>query len=131
MWCSLFLRSNISSRGKRMKIQFLNSSKSFSNSRAILSLLAVIVLLPSSAFGARAQVTTADVRGTLMDEQGAAIAGADVTITSSNPAYTHAWTSESDGQYTFTNLPLGTYSVHVTHACVKAETQTSMVLHVN
>src|SRR5579859_6423079 len=80
MSCSLFLRSNISSRGKRMKIQFLNSSKSFSNSRAILSLLAVVVLLLSSAFGARAQVTTADVRGTIMDEQGAAIAGADVTI---------------------------------------------------
>jgi len=114
-----------------MKIQFLNSSKSFSNSRAILSLLAVIVLLLSSAFGARAQVTTADVRGTIMDEQGAAIAGADVTITSSNTGYTRSMKSGSDGQYTFTDLPLGTYSVHVTHAGFKAETQTSIVLHVN
>jgi hypothetical protein len=114
-----------------MKIRFLNANESFSNSRVLISLLAVLALVLCSAFSARAQVTSADVRGTIMDEQGAAIAGADVAITSSNTGYTRSMTSASDGQYTFTELPLGTYSIHVTHAGFRGATQTGIVLHVN
>src|SRR5437660_3819235 len=111
-----------------MKIRFSNPNESFSNSRVIISLLAVFVLVLCTAFNARAQVTTADVRGTIMDEQGAAVAGADVTITSSNTGYTRSMKSATDGAYSFTELPLGTYSIHVTHAGFKAETQTGIVL---
>ena len=39
--------------------------------------------------------------------------------------------STADGQYSFTELPLGTYSIHVTHAGFKAATETGIVLHVN
>jgi len=114
-----------------MKIQFLNSNVSFSNSRVNISLLAVVVLVLCSAFSARAQVTTAAIRGTVMDEQGAAIAEADVSFTSSEMGFTRSMKSGSDGQYNFPELPLGTYRVHVTHAGFKAETQTGIVLHVN
>src|SRR6267154_3745309 len=65
---ALFFRANTSSRGKRMKIRFLNAKESFSNSRVIISLLAVLALVLCSAVGARAQVTTAAVRGTVADE---------------------------------------------------------------
>src|ERR1700676_2952716 len=77
---SLFSREYLL-EGKRMKIRFLNTKESFGNLRAVVSLLAVLALALCSAIGARAQVTTADVRGTVTDEQGAAIAGAEVTIT--------------------------------------------------
>jgi len=113
-----------------MKIRFLNVKGLFSNSRTIISLLAVLALFLGSAFTARAQVTSADVRGTIMDEQGGAVAGADVTITNAT-GLTRSTKSGSDGAYSFTELPLGTYSIHVTHAGFKAETQTGIALHVN
>ena len=114
-----------------MKTRFFDVKGSFNNLRVIVSLLAVLVLVLCAAFPARAQVTTADVRGTIMDEQGAAVAGADVSITSSNTGYTRSMKSGTDGGYSFTELPLGTYSIHVTHAGFKAETQTGITLHVN
>src|SRR5713101_10165632 len=128
---ALFFRANTSSRGKRMKIRFFNTKESFGNLRVVVLLLAVLAFVLSCAIGARAQVTTADVRGTIMDEQGAAVAGADVTITSSNTGYTRSMQSGTDGSYSFTELPLGTYSIHVTHSGFKSETQTGIVLHAN
>ena len=114
-----------------MKIQFFNASKSFSNSRAIIALLAVLALILGTAFAARAQVTTADVRGTIMDEQGAAVAGAEVAITNAQAGLSRNTKSGTDGTYSFTELPLGTYNIHVTHPGFKAETQTGVALHVN
>ena len=114
-----------------MKIDRLNLNNAFSKLRSIFAVLAVLALVLSSAFSARAQVTTADVRGTVMDEQGGAVAGADVSITSSNTGYTRSMKSGSDGSFTFTELPLGTYSIHATHDGFKAATQTGIVLHVN
>jgi len=127
---SLFSREYLL-EDKRMKIRFLNTKESSGNLRAVVSLLAVLALVMGSAFAARAQVTTADVRGTVMDEQGAAVAGADVSITSVQTGLTRNTKSGSDGAYSFTELPLGAYSIHVTHAGFKSETQTGIVLHVN
>jgi len=114
-----------------MKIQGLNSSKSLSNSRIIISLLAVFALVLCTAVGARAQITTAAIRGVVMDDQGAAIAGADVTFTGTDTGFTRSMKSGTDGEYNFPELPLGIYSVHVTHPGFKSETQTGIVLHVN
>jgi hypothetical protein len=114
-----------------MKIHRSNSNNAFDKLWMIGSVFAVLALMLCTAFSAHAQVTTADVRGTIMDEQGAAVAGADVTITSSNTGYTRTMKSGTDGGYSFTELPLGTYSIHATHAGFKAETQTGIVLHVN
>src|SRR6266853_2638093 len=120
---SLF-RTNISSRGKRMKIDRLNSNNAFGKLRSIFAVLAVLALVLSSAFSARAQVTTAAVRGTVMDEQGAAIADADVSMTSSEMGFTRSMKSGTDGQFNFPDLPLGSYNIHVTHSGFKGATQT-------
>lgn len=114
-----------------MKIRFFNTNESMCKSRAIISLLAVVLLILGTAFAAQAQVTTADVRGTIMDEQGAAVAGADVSITNAQTGLSRSMKSGSDGGYSFTELPLGTYNIHVTHPGFKAETQTGVALHVN
>jgi len=114
-----------------MKIQRLHSNNVFDKLWAIGSLLVVLALVLCSSSGARAQVTTADVRGTIMDEQGAAVAGADVSITNAQTGLTRSAKAGTDGSYSFTELPLGTYNIHVTHAGFKSETQTGIVLHVN
>src|SRR5438046_425992 len=101
---ALFFCANISSRGKRMKIDRLNYE--FGKLRSIFAALAVLALVLCSAFSARAQVTTAAVRGTVTDEQGAAIAGADVTITNVETSFNRATTTGSDGVYNFPDLPL-------------------------
>src|SRR5260370_35428098 len=127
---ALFFRANTSSRGKRMKMRFFNGKESFSNSRVIISLLAVLVLVLCAAFPARAQVTTAAVRGTVMDAQGAAVADADVSITNTDTALLRATKTGADGEYSFPDLPLGSYRLHATHSGFKGETQTGIVLHV-
>lgn len=114
-----------------MKIRFSNVNESFGKWRAIFSLLGALALILCASIAAHAQVITASVRGTVLDEQGAALAGADVTITNADTGYNRTAKSGTDGEYNFPDLPLGTYRLHVTHAGFKAETQTGIVLHVN
>lgn len=113
-----------------MKIHRSNSNNAFGNLRLIGLLFAVLLLVLFISFDARAQVTTAAVRGTVTDAQGAAVAGAEVIITSVDTGYTRSMKSGSEGEYNFPDLPLGMYRLHVTHAGFKAETQTGIVLHV-
>src|ERR1700687_3282038 len=127
---SLFSREYLL-EGKRMKIRFLNTKESFGNLRAVVSLLAVLALALCSAIGARAQVTTADGRGTVTDEQGAAIAGAEVTITNVETSFNRTVTTGSDGLYNFPELPLGLYKIRATHSGFKSAEQTGITLHAN
>jgi len=114
-----------------MKIRFSNSNESLSNSRVVISLLAVLALVLCSAFAAHAQVTTADVRGTVVDEQGAAIAGAEVTITNVETSFSRSAITGSDGLYNFPELPLGLYKIRATHSGFKSSEQTGITLHAN
>src|SRR5437899_5068128 len=50
------------------------------------------------------------IHGTVTDEQGAAIPGADVTVTNLGTSLTSAVQSGSDGTYNFPYLPPGTYT---------------------
>jgi len=114
-----------------MKIRFLNTKESSGNLRVVVSLLAVLALVLCSAIGACAQVTTADVRGTVTDEQGAAIAGAEVTITNVETSFSRTVTTGSDGLYNFPELPLGLYKIRATHSGFKSSEQTGITLHAN
>ena len=114
-----------------MNIRFSNSNKANATCRMIGSLLTLVALLLCTSVAARAQVVTASVRGTIMDEQGAAVAGADVTIANSATGYSRTAKTGVDGQYSFQELPLGVYSLHVSHSGFKSETQTGITLHVN
>src|SRR5712664_2601964 len=101
------------------------------NFRAIFVLCCALLLALSCSSPLQAQVTTASVRGTVTDEQKAALAGAEVTITNVGTSYTRSMQTGTDGEYDFPDLPLGTYRIHVTHAGFKSETQTGVELHVN
>src|SRR5260370_34724526 len=128
---ALFFRANTSSRGKRMKIRFLNAKEWSSNSRVIISLLAALALVLCSAVGARAQVITAAVRGTVSDEQGAAIAGAEVTITNVDTSFSRTAISGGDGVFTFPDLPLGPYKNLAPQSGFQKSRPKAIILHSN
>jgi hypothetical protein len=73
-------------------------------------LLAALFALPGAIFG---QTFRGGISGTVTDPSGAVVAGAEVTAvdTGTNTAYKSV--SSSAGEFAFTNLPLGDYSVSV------------------
>jgi hypothetical protein len=93
------------------------------------ALFCFVVLALGLSVGLRAQNVKGDIRGTVTDEQGSAVAGADVTITDASAGYTRSTTTGSDGVYTFPDLPLGTFDIHVTHSGFKASETTGVKLH--
>src|SRR5690242_427148 len=60
---------------------------------------------------ARAQVTTGDVLGTVHDVTGAVIPNAKVTLTLVDRAQTRTTVTDGSGNYTFSLLQSGSYSV--------------------
>src|SRR5437773_5205146 len=127
----LFFRANISSRGKRMKIDRLNLNYEFGKLRSMFAALAILALVLLSAISSRAQVTSAAVRGAVSDEQGAAIRGAEVTITNVDTSFNRTALTGSDGEYNFPDLPLGHFKLHATHSGFKGVEQTGITLHAN
>jgi Carboxypeptidase regulatory-like domain len=67
------------------------------------------------------------VRGTITDQQGQAIAGATVTLTSSDKNFSRKQTTGNDGGYVFSALPPGTYSLDVTTTNFKKLSITGIV----
>lgn len=76
-------------------------------------LLAALVSLMFS-LGASGQAVSGNIVGTVTDPSGAAIPGADVTITDVDRGLTYQTKSNADGNYTQTHLLAGHYTVKVT-----------------
>ncbi len=76
-----------------MKIHRLNLNNAFGKLCSIGSLFAVLALVLCTSFDAHAQVITAAVRGTVTDPQGAAVAGADVSVTNVDTGFTRVHTA--------------------------------------
>jgi hypothetical protein len=73
-------------------------------------LLALLVLFTSAAF---AQLTTADILGTVTDATGAVIPNATVVLTNNGTNEKRTTTSNGSGDYSFNLLPVGHYSISV------------------
>ena len=82
--------------------------------RLIRSMLVVLALILCTAFTARAQNTSASLGGTVTDVQGAAVGGADVTITNADTGSQQTQKTGPEGIYVFPSLPLGRYTLRVT-----------------
>ena len=76
-----------------------------------LSLLVCVVLLALPA--GLAQTFRGGVNGTVVDNTGAVVSGADVTLVNVDTAAKNTTVSSSAGEFLFQDLPLGTYSVTV------------------
>ncbi len=79
-------------------------------SLAAASLAAAVFTAPSHA-----QQVQGTLSGTISDPSGAVIPGASITITSLGTGLTRTQQSGSNGNFTFHDLPSGSYRVEVTH----------------
>ncbi|HZD44924.1 MAG TPA: carboxypeptidase-like regulatory domain-containing protein, partial [Acidobacteriaceae bacterium] len=78
--------------------------------RKTVFFLALLFLVTSTAL---CQLTTADILGTVTDASGAVVPNATVTLTNLGTNVTRVAQTGGSGDYTFTLLPVGHYSIAV------------------
>jgi hypothetical protein len=93
-----------------------------------LALVLAAFLLTSSAFAAE---VTASLLGTVSDSTGAVVPKAKVTLTNTNTNESRSLTTENDGSYQFTKLPIGTYRLAVEQSGFNKYVHDGIVLNVN
>lgn len=81
--------------------------------RCIAFTFALVAMLFVFSAPVMAQATTGTLKGTVVDPNGAAVAGATVTAKSEGTGIEQSTTATSDGLFTITNLPPGKYTVKV------------------
>lgn len=89
-------------------------------------LLVVILLLGAAAWAQ----DTASLTGTVTDSSGAAVAGAQITLTNSLQGINNTATSNGSGDYVFASLPIGSYDLTVTSEGFKKYEAKGIVLRV-
>ena len=93
------------------------------NPRLIFCLFLIAMLGAGGAFG---QAVNATVVGTVTDQTGGVIVSAKVVITETNTGASRTANTNDSGNYSFPNLPPGTYSVTVAQAGFKKVTHTGV-----
>lgn len=84
-----------------------------------LLMLAIIMTLSASAIFAQTQVNAADLNGTVVDPQGAVVAGATVTARNAATNISRTVTTNDSGEYSIIGLPPGDYEITATAATFK------------
>jgi hypothetical protein len=72
--------------------------------------------------------TVAQLSGTVVDESGGALPGAEVTVTQTDTGMSRFVISDTEGRYVFTNLPIGPYKVTAKLSGFSTFEQTGIVL---
>ncbi len=90
----------------------------------------LVLFLAAGAAGLRAQ-DTASLRGTITDQSGGVIVGAKIKLTNTSTNVSRNATSGNDGGYLFTTVPVGPYSLTVTHPSFQTTIQAGIVLQLN
>ena len=90
-----------------------------------VGLVSLCLLIPSAAF---AQAVYGSILGTVTDPQGAAVAGAKVTVIDQRKGTEDATTTNADGNYSVTHLVPDTYTVRVEAAGFKVSEQKDVIV---
>ena len=90
--------------------------------------LTLSLLLPMALV---AQVESGRVVGTVSDTSGAVVPGASITVKNIGTGAEHHATTDNSGQFTLTQLQLGTYTVSAQHEGFKRAEQAPFALDVN
>ena len=93
--------------------------------RVVVFCLGVSLLCPAIVQG---QVTTATVYGNVTDGSGAQIPSAPVVIVNEETGSTQTATTNRTGEFTFTFLPVGRYSLTITATGFKEQTESGIEL---
>jgi hypothetical protein len=82
-------------------------------------MLAIVMIFSTCAIFAQAQVSTADLNGTVVDPNGAIVAGATVTAKSNSTGISRTVTANESGEFSIIGLPPGDYELTVEAANFK------------
>jgi len=91
--------------------------------------LCICVFLSSTVLSAQT-ISTSQIRGTIQDPSGAAVAGAEVKLTETATGAVRTATSGTDGSYTLPDLSVGSYQLEVSKGGFSKYLQTGIVLEV-
>ena len=75
--------------------------------------------------------STAQVSGTIKDQSGAVLPGAEVTLTQTDTGFTRSAVTDETGSYILPNLPIGPYRLEASLPGFRSYVQTGIVLQVN
>jgi hypothetical protein len=78
-----------------------------------------------------AQTPTGTIEGTVTDPQGAAVAGATITVTNNATAISKELKSDGDGRFTMPFVPPGTYTMTVNAPGFRSAKQENVVVEVS
>ncbi len=81
-----------------------------------MKLRVILVFMLLAAASLAAQTFRGTILGTVTDAQGAVVAGAKVTVKNAGTGLERTTETGASGDYSFPELPLGTYTVTVIHA---------------
>ena len=99
-------------------------------SSKLQTLLLSIALVFTTALSLYGQSTYGTVDGTVMDPSGAAVAGAEVTLTNTGTQEKHTQATSGTGAYQFVNVIPGNYRLDITKPGFKHFARTSVVVQV-
>lgn len=92
----------------------------------LLSFFAAVLLV--SPYSSPAQTTTAQIRGTIVDQQALPVSGARITLTETSTGSVRTAASDSQGNFFFPGLNAGNYQLQVEAAGFSTVQQTGIVL---
>jgi hypothetical protein len=96
-------------------------------SRNTCRLVFAALLLAVSVTTAFAQQTTGSIAGRVLDEQKAAVPGATITVKRAETGFVRSETSDSEGLYRITGLPVGSYTLSLEMSGFQAQARTVQV----
>ncbi|MGA2355256.1 MAG: carboxypeptidase-like regulatory domain-containing protein, partial [Terriglobales bacterium] len=86
-------------------------------------MLLVVAVLAGTAFG---QSFRGGILGTISDASGASVAGAKVTAANTDNGLLRESVTDAEGNYSFSELPLGKYSITATKQGFRTQTATNI-----
>jgi len=96
-----------------------------------LSFFSVLILLFMTGSALRAQDATGRIIGNVTDPSGAAISGAQVTVTNTGTKISHTTSTDPRGYYQVLSLPIGLYEVTIEAAGFRKEAFSIQKLEIN
>ncbi len=95
------------------------------------SRLMLLVVMLGLAVTLSAQTFRGGIQGVVTDSSGAAVSGAEVTVTNEGTGLSRTAQSADTGEYAFTELPIGSYSVSASKSGFQTQTVTGATVTVS
>src|SRR3989440_10048221 len=95
-----------------MEVRDMRSTQNKGRRRSTFTIVGLMLLIMlGAAISSSGQTVFGRISGTVKDSNGSAIPNATVTITNAATNLVRTATTDEDGFYTATNLPVGSYTV--------------------